>query len=110
MRVHSTTCKMYGNIIDGDLADASSEFSWNGAQATLNVGEQFYTYTRTVTDHAVGGNSFNYSKDLGIPDLNWLKYAGQQYFLSGKLEALDSPGTIVLVFFLGGVSLLASSS
>jgi len=91
----------YGGVVDENLAAASSKsgidsrpFSWSGATATLNVGEQFYTYTRAVQNHVAGSGLFNYSRDFpgNPPNATWLRWAGMQYFLSGKLEALDAPG------------------
>lgn len=87
--------RRYGEIHDPALSGFN--FSWNGALATLQVAHQFYTWTRPVSNHTAGGPSFSYPKDLpGLaewsvpsPYQNWAK---NQYFLSGKLEALDFPG------------------
>jgi hypothetical protein len=80
-------------MIDAELA--KFPFSWNGGLATLNVAHQFYTWTRTVSNHSVGGGFFNYPKDLPsitsyVNMKNWPR--SNMYFLSGKLEALDSAG------------------
>jgi hypothetical protein len=83
----------YGAMIDDELA--KFPFSWNDAQVTLNVAHQFFTWTRTVSNHTIGGNSFNYPKDLpGITSYASMKTwpKSNMFFLSGKLEALDSPG------------------
>ena len=61
-RVAALGPSRYGVIVDPALA--SFDFSWNGALATLNVAHQFFTWTRTVANHSVGGGSFNYPKDL----------------------------------------------
>lgn len=85
---------VYGEIVDEGLA--AFDFSWDGALATLNVAHQFFTWTRVVSNHSVRGRSFSYPKDLpglaewSVPgNHNW---ANNQYFLSGKLGALDAPG------------------
>ena len=52
---------------DGHIADpalGSSPFSWDGALATLQVAHQFFTWTRKVANHTVGGESFDYPMDL----------------------------------------------
>ena len=85
----------YGTIVDPALAQTT--FSWTGALATLQVAHQFFTWTRPVANHSVGSPRFDYARDLpGLAEWstnpaahNW---AGNQYFLSGKLEALDAEG------------------
>eukprot|EP01043_Picozoa_sp_COSAG02_P045522 COSAG02_NODE_4171_length_5675_cov_2.909254_1_plen_741_part_00 len=85
----------YGHIVDPALAQTT--FSWTGALATLQVAHQFFTWTRPVANHTVGSPWFDYAQDLpGLAEWsanpaahNW---AGNQYFLSGKLEALDAEG------------------
>eukprot|EP00039_Didymoeca_costata_P024314 m.10005 g.10005 ORF g.10005 m.10005 type:complete len:696 (+) comp4179_c0_seq1:2-2089(+) len=86
---------VYGHIVDRGLANAN--FSWNGALATLNVAHQFFTWTRPVANHTVGSTSFDYQKNLpGLASYsnnpNASKWSQNQFFLSGKLEALDAPG------------------
>ncbi|XP_065182780.1 uncharacterized protein LOC135813652 [Sycon ciliatum] len=88
---------VYGRIEDKDLYAAGVD--WTGALATLNVAHQFYTWTRYVQsysrDAAAKSASFTYPRDLpGIT--SWATRAnataawtGHQYFLSGKLDALD---------------------
>ena len=87
----------YGTIIDPGL---DVPFSWNGALATLQVAHQFYTWTRNVTGHF--GSSIHYPQNLpslaGASDPNSTFWGNKctakcnAYFLSGKIEALDSPG------------------
>ena len=84
---------VYGEIHDSGLADF--DFSWNGGLATLNVAHQFFTWTREVSNHTVHGSSFSYPKDLpGLAEWSSGKHnwANNQFFLSGKLGALDAPG------------------
>jgi hypothetical protein len=97
---------LYGHIVDPALAE--SRFSWDGGLATLQVAHQFFTWTRRVANHSVGGSFFEYPKDLpGLaewsePQRCWgvntthetcnQDWSKNQYFLSGKLEALDSIG------------------
>ena len=95
----------YGHVVHPDLSNFN--FSWNGALATLNVGHQFYTWTRHVEGHRVGSPSFNYSMDLpglamwksGLNTPKWRDWGKNQFFLSGKLEALDAPGEWFLETF-----------
>lgn len=84
-------------VEDTDLYDL--DVDWTGALATLNVAHQFYTWTRYVIESGRNDSThtawFTYPKDL--PDItSWATRAnvttawkGQQYFLSGKLGALD---------------------
>jgi hypothetical protein len=95
---------VYGRITAPALAQ--HPFSWDGALATLNVAHQFYTWTRTVKNHTQGSASFEYDKDLpslaseaAHPNASWafgcdlkVKSKCNQFFLSGKLGALDMPG------------------
>jgi hypothetical protein len=97
---------LYGHIADPALAKCP--FSWDGALATLQVAHQFFTWTRKVENHTVGSGSFDYAQDLpGLAEWSqprkcWnvntthetcnQNWAGNQYFLSGKLEALDAKG------------------
>jgi hypothetical protein len=84
---------VYGEIHDSGLADF--DFSWDGGLATLNVAHQFFTWTRTVSNHTAHGSSFAYPQDLpGLAEWSSGKHnwANNQFFLSGKLGALDSPG------------------
>mmetsp|Transcript_28422 Transcript_28422/g.58153 ORF Transcript_28422/g.58153 Transcript_28422/m.58153 type:complete len:694 (-) Transcript_28422:285-2366(-) len=83
----------YGIVVDSSLS--KFDFSWNGALATLNVAHQFYTWTRKVSNHTPGGSSFTYPQDLpGITSYanETTPWESNQYFLSGLLQALDSPG------------------
>lgn len=54
----------YGKMVDPELAKA--DIDWTGAIATLNVAHQFYAWTRTVTKHAPGSDTFEYNKDLAV--------------------------------------------
>jgi hypothetical protein len=83
----------YGKIVDANLA--STQINWTGAIATLNVAHQFYSWTRRVKKHAKGSDVLVYEKNL--PGIT--RYAtatspweDDRYFVTGKLEALDSPG------------------
>lgn len=94
----------YGHINAPALAEAP--FSWSGALATLQVSHQFYTWTRIVQNHTQGGASFEYERDLpsigstgAHPNSTWswgcdpmLQQKCNQFFLSGKREALDMAG------------------
>jgi hypothetical protein len=83
----------YGKMVDPRLASTGVDFT--GAIAVLNVAHQFFTWTRPVTKHAAGSDTFEYPRDLkGITS-----YANKQrpweddrYYLFGKLEALDVAG------------------
>ena len=85
----------YGRIVSPALARAN--FSWDGALATLQVAHEYFTWTRAVANHTAGTDSFEYTQDL--PGLGgwatqepWQDWGQNKFFLSGKLEALDSPG------------------
>ena len=82
----------YGLMIDPQLK--TTGIDWTGGVATLNVG-QWQTWRRTVQNHSIGSDRFEYKKNLGAqcndkPDSKWGGF--DRYFLGGKLEALDSPG------------------
>ena len=93
----------YGQIADPALR---VNFSWAGALATLNVAHQWYTWTRVVTSHNAANGTFDYPMDLpGLAGYDPTLYPDtakiwdgcnrakcNQYFLSGKREALDAPG------------------
>jgi hypothetical protein len=83
----------YGKMVDPNLAKTGID--WTGAIAHLNVAHQFYTWTRTVTNHEPGSNTFNYAANLQTIT----NYADKErpweddrYCLTGKLEALDTEG------------------
>ena len=93
----------YGTVHDPALR---TNFSWDGALATLNVAHQWNTWTRVVSNHSRSAGTFDYPQDLpGLAGYDPILYPAQahiwdgcnqakcnQYFLSGKLEALDAPG------------------
>ncbi len=80
----------YGTMVDPALAETGID--WTGAVATLNVG-QWQTWRREVRNHRPGSDSFNYDQDLPSRLKTKRRWEGfDRYFLSGKLEALDSPG------------------
>ena len=83
----------YGTVVDPDLAKTGID--WTGAVATLNVAHQFFTWTRTVEGHTAGSDRFTYAKDLdGITHYadKTGPWEDDRYFLTGRLEALDTPG------------------
>lgn len=86
----------FGLIKDPELAGTGID--WTGAEATLNVAHQWFTWCRTVLDHEAGRDTFTYSTD-GFRKVMSMKYAKSLrfwdddfYCLFGKLEALDAPG------------------
>ncbi len=86
----------YGTISDKHLAATGWDVS--GAQAVLNVGPQFFTFTRPVKEHAKGSAVFHYEKDLG-PSLAKHDEGGSnplfnddRYYLFGMRQFLDAPG------------------
>lgn len=86
----------YGTISDKHLA--ATGWDVTGAQAVLNVGPQFFTYTRPVKQHAAGSGVFHYEKDLG-PSLAKHDEGGSnplfnddRYYLFGMRQFLDAPG------------------
>ena len=85
----------YGKMINTNLSDC--DFSWDGGLAILNVAHQWWTWTRAVSNHTAGSDTFNYPKNLaGLAyyenQPTWSRWALNQFVLVGKLEALDAPG------------------
>jgi hypothetical protein len=72
---------------------AETGIDWTGALATLNVGHQYKTWTRDVKQHSIGSDQFTYELDerLGDGSESGPSWADDCFFLSGKLEALDTP-------------------
>ncbi len=82
----------YGKVVDPALAKTGID--WTGALATLNAAHQFFTWTRIVRSHKPGSDTFTYDKTFpGITHYanKTRPWEDDFYFLSGKLEALDSP-------------------
>ena len=52
-----------GTALGGGLA--ATGIDWTGALATLNVGDRFTTYTRTVRNHTRGSSTFGYDGRMG---------------------------------------------
>lgn len=82
----------YEKMVDAELAE--TDIDWTGAIATLNVAHQFHTWTRRVSKHSKGSDTFEYVGDMGklsgtigSPG-HW---SNDYYYLSGKREALDIP-------------------
>ena len=85
----------YGTIKDKHLAVSGLDMT--GAGAVLNVAHQFYTWTRTVQNHAKGKDTFNYPQDLGVKkgaDEGGVhsQYNRNRYYLFGLREFLGAPG------------------
>jgi len=79
----------YGTMVDPALAETG--VNWSGATATLNVGS-WQTWRRLVRNHEAGSDRFNYDSDLSDRLKSKRQWGGfDHYFLSGKLDALDSP-------------------
>lgn len=72
---------------------AKTNVDWTGALATLNVGHQYKTWTRTVLEHKPGADRFTYdlAERLGDGRDDGRTWADDRFFLSGKLAALDAP-------------------
>lgn len=82
----------YEKMIDPKLAETNTD--WTGAIATLNVAHQFHTWTRRVSKHKKGTDVFEYVGNMGKLSGTIGKpghWSDDYYYLSGKLEALDSP-------------------
>ncbi|MHC4123829.1 MAG: right-handed parallel beta-helix repeat-containing protein, partial [Planctomycetota bacterium] len=82
----------YGKMVDSKLADTDTD--WTSALAILNVAHQFYTWSRTVTEHTQGSDTFAYAKNLnGITSYadKTRPWENDYYYLTGKFEALDAP-------------------
>jgi len=82
----------YGKMVDPELA--KTDIDWTGAIATLNVAHQFHTWTRKVSKHSKGSDTFEYNRDMGKLSGTIGKpghWQDDYYYLSGKLGALDIP-------------------
>ena len=89
----------HGEIISNAIAETGID--WTGAMAYLNVGHQWWTWNRKITNHKAGTNKLYYDANLvGLcsytPEFmdkeNLIEKWGDDYFyLFGKLEALDVP-------------------
>jgi len=72
---------------------AETGVDWTGAMATLNVGQQFQTWSRRVTAHKKGSPSFRYdlqvrtNNDVAEGTTWWDDF----FYLRGKIEALTAP-------------------
>ena len=92
-----STGSSYGTISDKHLA--ATGWDVTGAHAVLNVGPQFFTFTRPVKEHSAGTKDFRYEKDLG-PSLAKHDEAGStplfnddRYYLFGMRQFLDAPAS-----------------
>lgn len=80
----------YKNVVDEALA--KTNIDWTGAIATLNVAHQFHTWTRKVSKHSKGSDTFEYVGNMGKLSGTIGKpghWNNDYYYLTGKLEALD---------------------
>ena len=78
-------------MVCAELADTGID--WTGAVATINVGHQYKSWTRTVAEHKKGGTKFTYVMDerLGDGKDDGITWSDDYFYLSGKLKALDHP-------------------
>ena len=85
----------HGSRKDRMICEALAEtgIDWTGALATLNVGHQYKTWTRDVTQHSKGSGQFTYelNERLGDGSDSGPSWADDCFYLSGRLEALDAP-------------------
>ena len=84
-----------GTVKDKHLAESGLDMT--GAGAVLNVAHQYYSWTRTVQNHAKGKDTFNYPQDLGVKktaDEGGVnsQYNRNRYYLFGLREFLGAPG------------------
>ena len=82
----------YEKMVDAELGKTGID--WTGAIATLNVAHQFHTWTRTVSKHSQGSDTFEYVGNMGKLSGTIGKpghWSNDYYYLSGKREALDIP-------------------
>ncbi len=80
----------YEKMKDPNLAETGID--WTGAIATLNVAHQFHTWTRRVSKHEKGSDTFEYVGNMGKLSGtigSAYHFENDYYYLSGKLEALD---------------------
>ncbi len=90
---NTTKGSCYGTIVDPELG--KTDVDWTGAIGTLNVAHKFLTWTRKVNKHTKGSDAFAYNRDMEPRIQNSANttrpWEDNYYYLSGKLEALDSP-------------------
>jgi hypothetical protein len=90
----------YGRMVSAELAETGVD--WTGALAHLNIAHQYWTWTRNVQQHQAGADAFTYAADcqgaVGTEShyadpTGWRAglWEDDYFYLSGKLEALDSP-------------------
>lgn len=82
----------YEKMVDAELA--KTNIDWTGAIATLNVAHQFHTWTRKVSKHKKGSDTFEYVGNMGKLSGTIGKpghWNDDFYYLTGKLGALDIP-------------------
>ena len=53
----------YEKMVDPELA--KTNIDWTGTIATLNVAHQFHTWTRKVSKHSKGSDTFEYVGNMG---------------------------------------------
>ncbi|HEY2586758.1 MAG TPA: right-handed parallel beta-helix repeat-containing protein [Tepidisphaeraceae bacterium] len=86
----NSTVASYSDGILYDPSITQADGYWTGATITITPGDAWVAYTGTVTDSGPG-----WLKVSLPPTSIWqveTPVAGNGYFLSGKFEALDSPG------------------
>jgi len=89
----------YGKIVCPELA--GTRVDWTGALAHLNIAHQWWSWTRTVTAYQRGSDTFTYPTNCqgALVEESYRNPTGWRarlweddyFYLSGKLEALDSP-------------------
>ena len=94
----SIYAKEYHVAVTGNDTDlAATGWDVTGATAVVNIGHQFFTWTRMVEKHTAGSEGFSYSRDLGksikLADESGasLIFNDNRYYLVGKKEFLDIP-------------------
>lgn len=70
------------------IHDSHLSGGWTGAGIHIMPGAGWYAQTGTVTASGPGWLTFNYAPDTSYT----VPRAGNQYYLYGKFQALDSPG------------------
>ena len=99
----SKTGSKLGVLVDsgGKYNLAATGIDFTGGLAVLQVAHNFYAYTRTITNHTAGSNTFTYPADqqLGYDTQPW---NDDHYYIMGMggsrviLETLDAPGEWLL--------------
>ena len=95
----TTTGSALGKIVDsgGKYNLAATGIDFTGGLAVLQVGHNFYAFTREITNHTAGISTFYYPPDIALGYFSQ-PWDDDHYYIMGMggsrviLETLDAPG------------------